>query len=200
MLWAVRKFVLVAAILSLILCMTVCFIWIRSALLHSWEINSLHILVNRSGGKALAEEMTFSFNSDDGVFCCWFNEVFGTNKQAAEELAFEYRFFEHQTTLEANDSPHVSRWYFKKYHDEPWRQGRTTTGFQFQVPDWIAALATAVLPVSFVVGHFVLKHRERRTIALNLCRKCRYDLRASGDRCPECGTIRKSGAATASTD
>jgi hypothetical protein len=51
------------------------------------------------------------------------------------------------------------------------------------LPIWPAVVAFAVAPVRAVWR----KRRERSRIAKNLCHLCAYDLRASEERCPECG-------------
>lgn len=52
------------------------------------------------------------------------------------------------------------------------------------VPCWQVALGTALLP-SLWVGVW---YRRRRIRQPGLCSVCGYDLRASKERCPECGT------------
>jgi hypothetical protein len=51
------------------------------------------------------------------------------------------------------------------------------------VPFWFIALATAVLPAAWVAPHV----RARLFVPPGHCRHCGYDLRASPERCPECG-------------
>ncbi len=59
-------------------------------------------------------------------------------------------------------------------------------GWLLVVSLWVPMLAFAVPPGVWVYGHLRRRRRRRRT-KLNLCEACGYDLRASPERCPECG-------------
>jgi hypothetical protein len=52
------------------------------------------------------------------------------------------------------------------------------------VPHWLAAAIASVVPLGRLTR--VLRSRYRRRSA-GLCPSCGYDLRATPDRCPECG-------------
>ncbi|MCH8053331.1 MAG: hypothetical protein IH895_04670 [Planctomycetes bacterium] len=52
------------------------------------------------------------------------------------------------------------------------------------VPLWIPMLLFATLSLVLYLPHV---HGRRRRHKLGLCLKCGYDLRASKERCPECG-------------
>jgi hypothetical protein len=58
-------------------------------------------------------------------------------------------------------------------------------------PHWMLLLATAV-PASYSVCRFLLRCRVRRT---GQCVDCGYDLRATPERCPECGAAAAATAA-----
>jgi hypothetical protein len=58
---------------------------------------------------------------------------------------------------------------------------------------WALALLLAVLPGLRIA----MWDRERRRWRAGLCRRCGYDLRATPDRCPECGWVPE--AATSAT-
>jgi hypothetical protein len=52
-------------------------------------------------------------------------------------------------------------------------------------PDWLLMLGGAVLPLAFLTR----RRRMRRRAASGSCLRCGYDLRATPERCPECGAV-----------
>jgi hypothetical protein len=64
--------------------------------------------------------------------------------------------------------------------DAEWRLGRMG---EVWCPHWVFVVLFGVLPVREGWKHLVRSRRVRK----HLCPACGYDLRASRDRCPECG-------------
>lgn len=56
------------------------------------------------------------------------------------------------------------------------------------VPLWIPLLVASLLPTAWLADHVIPVIRRKRRNRLRACERCGYDLRASRDRCPECGT------------
>ena len=52
-------------------------------------------------------------------------------------------------------------------------------------PHWLVALATMILPAYWLYR----ARRARSSRRSGLCATCGYDLRATPDRCPECGSV-----------
>jgi hypothetical protein len=56
-------------------------------------------------------------------------------------------------------------------------------------PHWLVFLLSAMLPAALFV------HRlRRRRVPAHLCGRCGYDLRATPERCPECGAVPAAAA------
>ncbi|HEX2973436.1 MAG TPA: hypothetical protein VHP11_13965 [Tepidisphaeraceae bacterium] len=70
---------------------------------------------------------------------------------------------------------------------------KVTEWFLF-IPYWVAMIASAVLPALWLKRHRKERIARRRLIG-GLCVQCGYDLRASRERCPECGTAIPAGGA-----
>jgi hypothetical protein len=59
-----------------------------------------------------------------------------------------------------------------------------TDGYLIDVAWWLPFVLTATLPALWIMGR-----RRRSSLRVGLCRVCGYDLRATPDRCPECGAV-----------
>ena len=51
------------------------------------------------------------------------------------------------------------------------------------IPFWFLIILSLILPARWLQWHL----RRRRRLRMGLCPECAYDLRASPERCPECG-------------
>ena len=96
-----------------------------------------------------------------------------------------------QALRRAHGSDRISRlpdgvvgWHLGGFEDlsTDWRPSMDSNGVI--VPLWVPSVIFALL--SYFTG-FLPLYRRRKRKKLGLCLKCGYDLRASKDRCPECG-------------
>jgi hypothetical protein len=73
--------------------------------------------------------------------------------------------------------------------DSIWYNGASTGGERrgWSIPAWLLSGVFAVLPAIWIFGIY----SRRRNKLAGICVVCNYDLRASPDRCPECGTMRE---------
>jgi hypothetical protein len=53
---------------------------------------------------------------------------------------------------------------------------------------WLVAFAAALL-FALLLRRSLLRGRIETRLSKSLCVKCGYDLRATPDRCPECGAV-----------
>jgi hypothetical protein len=60
-------------------------------------------------------------------------------------------------------------------------------GFSLTMPDWFLCAITALLPACETVAWMRRRSTARYRVRHGLCGRCGYDLRATQERCPECG-------------
>ena len=89
-----------------------------------------------------------------------------------------------QTGREASSGPRPGGWSPVRYS--------ATDAWVLAVPWWPILLLTGTSAVTVIRRHLVTRRRRRA----GQCLYCGYDLRASGERCPECGTAtpKRTGA------
>jgi hypothetical protein len=82
---------------------------------------------------------------------------------------------------------HVSKWDVERSTEPGVNYGQCLqVGSSFTLP----IFATALLPAWWVMRRALVSEARRQLRRKNnLCRRCGYDLRATPERCPECGTI-----------
>src|SRR5258706_12624813 len=90
-------------------------------------------------------------------------------------------------------APSMLGFRYISYEREDWSKSHLTA---CMIPLWAIAAFTSVLPTWQLIK-FGSTRRKRRRLKAGLCPKGSYDLRATPDRCPECGTIPRSDAGPA---
>jgi hypothetical protein len=188
-----RIFANVMAALSLLLCMAVGYLWVRSYWkTDGWERTPYFAQINvyrqdriqTSRGQFLLDLRGFKI--DDGFV--------QRMRKATEKGDYPDRW--ERARLVTHWRPRTEHWWEKVGLYVRWQ-----TNFQLGsvpgagvfwfvvVPYWVLVLVTMAWPVVWSVRWW-----RRRRWRPGLCRDCGYDLRASPQRCPECGAVAATGA------
>jgi hypothetical protein len=180
----------VAAAISLLLCIATVALWVRSYWRQDHVIREVHYHPAwfHDDPKAVERDLTQELQSSDGI------------------LDFEWQRYLPQ--IIADEQNPVMHWDFYSTRDEErstddflrsqgmlhgvyvgrfgvaWGDGFYGWQVELAVPHWLVALLALVSPATWL-----LRYRRRRARRMQgRCLRCGFDLRASPDRCPECGT------------
>jgi hypothetical protein len=169
------------AIVSLALCVSTAALW-RVSYLLKWEAGGERIDTDRFGRTKYSLEVV---RGKISVVCLRFKA--DANRQTS--------FVKYPGTSSANGVGQLwpqsgfypagmfwdsSSWNFRWENARaPYRGGRV----HIAAPCWFVFIVTAVPPALWLY----ICNRRRQQLGLGRCRVCGYDLRATPDRCPECG-------------
>lgn len=163
----------VAATVSLLLFVATCVLWVAT----QSRVTSMSVLLPRPRINVLAMHAgRFHFLTDDSFFV---------------------------PPSDANLQPRFNYWYEKASGSifYIWEAFKPVAGFSYvwlgsrliaSVPAWSVALVLAILPTARAIEVIRVRRRIKQELA-GLCPSCGYDLRATPDRCPECGHVPAAG-------
>jgi len=188
-----RRFINFLSMLSLALFIAVALLWIRSYFFRD------SLVWKRVDNSVIKDRALFSWRCRIGIAfqSTWF--VGNDN----ERIRSMYDFFRTNAGFQRStlsEAPH-HYWVFNTqiekigflwdrshYSMPPAQLGNgkmLSDDFAAALPDWLLLLLTSILPIRWVRAALRLRKRRR----LRLCLHCGYDLRATAERCPECGLI-----------
>lgn len=182
-----------ATVLSLLLCAAIALLWLRSYwLTDDWSRDAYGLdsggvyhkaLLVRSGGGGLALARKVYTNRDPAVVAVW---------RTARSAGFPLTWRTDPSVQYPAGGPLFPSlpWWRKAGFGLAIERPRSSgyfgqSGFALVVPDWSLLAAAALLPFAWLVRKWMI---ARRKAMEGRCRHCGYDLRATPDRCPECGT------------
>jgi hypothetical protein len=201
-----RKLVTILAALSLLLCLAAIVLWGRSYSRYDrirWN--------GESSDSTYVTSRTILFLSGGGgvSFSMLTGQVLQSHLQAVGELreiwkwhpqGFEFETEKAEITVYpfalANPPPSVFRMIGFEFGNQHHLSGSgkeqdvVTSNRWFVVPWWCVISVFAVMPLIAAFSFY----RRSRLVRDDHCPNCNYDLRATPERCPECGNVPKATA------
>jgi hypothetical protein len=161
---------------SLLLCVAACVLWVRShrTVESVWWQGRYYMVSLQSSAGRLG---IYGVSSPGGSFGNDSPELLGFHRYTSQVSPDE--LVDLRDTFGLSTGAHrVSDFVFT------WTRERGMLFHNVLAPYWFVAALTAVMPLMVIVR----VARSRRRARAGLCVNCGYDLRASPERCPECGT------------
>ena len=166
-----------AATISLVLCVAMIVLWVRGYFV--WD--AVYYRTKTPTAAAEVQSVGPNFGSVRSQFYAGFSRTISRRTGTPDELRTEFEWVR-RPAKESRES-----WGWLGFHRETLivnTPGFTASGEGYYAPCWLLAIATAMLPVVWGRTLFQARNKFRE----GCCPVCGYDLRATPDRCPECGT------------
>lgn len=195
---ALRLFTVVA---SLLLCVAVCVLWVRSRTGYDQAVWAHDRWL--PGGSAASNQVQFLSDTRLWVTItagragppngqlAWGYYVNADQSHGRPRLWFEHDRYGRVGLWPPPDEPGTSGWgplRWKRQTRTAKRDGDDSSTVLVGVSHWFAAGLLAILPAR--AGWRAVGRWRRRALRRHgHCRNCGYDLRATPERCPECGTL-----------
>lgn len=187
----IRLIFAVAAVLSLLLCVAVCVLWVRS-----YRLTDSVELLHHSGAYSIesaagrVKAIVWPGSPYGAIFT--HSEPFefrSSNDHPLFDVEFPTRYgFGYQTTWILVEAPGMRAGNFG-----PKYTSANQCILSLAAPHAFAAAVLFMFPSFWACSEFRRRRRQRN----RCCGTCGYDLRASTELCPECGTVIRSTTATA---
>jgi len=166
------------AAVTLLLCLVTAYLWMRSRYVRdTWIVG--YVGLNRVDAQNMTESRGFSLVSEFGEISITTFHL--RHSFVSQQRPSGYRYL-HSTGIPTSRGLCFG---FDRLPQNPVTAGDIYRGVQIMRPDWFA-----MLPGIGVAAGLILRQRRLRKIRMiGHCRVCGYDLRATPERCPECGTV-----------
>jgi hypothetical protein len=183
-----RHLFTVLSAVSLLLCVAVCVLWVRSYWVGDhWACNSLSKHQQTTRADYYTDEEYLANRAIDGYY-------------VVSELGVVWA--QHETGWDTFNQWHPPQFWTSTPQFAPFEETTFLRSLHFAYEGgavwsdkpWIVTVPHAALAVTFAAApaawlvRRLLRYQRARRSARGLCAKCGYDLRASPERCPECGT------------
>jgi hypothetical protein len=185
---------------SLLLSLAAAGLWVRS---YHWSDS---VLWGRVVGRGEPERTILLYSGGGGLLVSSVETTWLHG--SVPSVPDDRRFFFHRSEDDPDPPKYVHPGGAFKYRHEAWGFGvdrhsefilgwgspgrrqkpvaGTVTSSRVYFPHWFL-LAAASLPPALWLTRWRRERRGRARAALGLCRRCGYDVRATPERCPECG-------------
>ncbi|HEY7118320.1 MAG TPA: hypothetical protein VH475_17155 [Tepidisphaeraceae bacterium] len=177
----------VATALSLLMCVATVSLWVRSYRI----VDVVHRYGYEDTGRPSKYRRWLLVNHTIATRRGAVQLLIGPKRFAIEGMPPDY--YSYPATIDTFDPPDWTFFGFAAAHSPPGTPPREQWD-QYRFPMYAFTLLFTVLPVAWSVRRY-RRRMARSRIERGRCWTCGYDLRATPDRCPECGQIPASAKA-----